>query len=115
MSKHNFRNLIVWQKSMDLVKEVYDFSLQLDNSEKYNLTDQIRRCSVSIASNIAEGSGRRTEKDFSRFLDISVGSAYELETQIIAIGMVYKIENKELNDKITEVQRMLIGFQKTLK
>ena len=83
MRKHDFKRLIVWQKSMNLVDLAYDLIANLPSSERFNLIDQIRRCAVSIPSNIAEGSGKRTNKDFARYLSIALGSAYELETQLI--------------------------------
>ena len=80
---HNYKELKVWQKSMDLTVKVYQLTSMFPDSEKYNLTSQARRSSVSIPSNIAEGAGRHTKADFSRFLDIAYGSSSELDTQLI--------------------------------
>ena len=77
---HNFRNLQVWEKGVELAKSVYQLTRDFPDEEKFGLITQMRRCAVSIPSNIAEGSARSTEKDFSRFLSISLGSYFELET-----------------------------------
>ena len=81
--KHNFRELRVWQEAIAVAKEVYFHSRQFPEFEKYGLTSQVNRAVVSIASNIAEGSARSTNKDFRNFLGIALGSAYEVETQLI--------------------------------
>ena len=78
----NYSNLIVWQKSMDLVVEVYKLTDKYPQSELYGLTSQSRRCSVSIPSNIAEGRRRMGQNEFRHFLSIAFGSGAELETQI---------------------------------
>jgi len=80
---HNFKELIIWQKSIELSKLVYQIALQLPEDEKYGLSSQIKRSAVSIASNIAEGAGRNSDKEFKQFLSISHGSCTELETQLI--------------------------------
>lgn len=79
---NNFRNLNVWQDAVDLATQVYDETETFPKHERYALTSQVRRCSVSISSNIAEGAGRRSKKEFQHFLDIATGSCYELETQL---------------------------------
>ncbi|MFN9499847.1 MAG: four helix bundle protein [Chryseotalea sp.] len=76
---HNFKELKVWQISRQLVKSVYELSVSFPAEEKFGITSQLRRCSISIPTNIAEGCGRNTDKDFSYILNISLGSAYELE------------------------------------
>ncbi len=118
MAHHNFKELIVWQKARELVIMAYELTFKFPNSERFNLTSQINRSAVSISSNIAEGSGRGTNKDFSRFIDIAMGSAFEVESQVInAIDLefVTKIKATDLYDKIIEVQKLLYGFQKTLR
>lgn len=80
---HNFRELKAWQKARLLVKDVYMLTKSFPNEEKFGLISQMRRAAISIPSNIAEGTGRRSNKDFIRYLDIALGSAYELETQLI--------------------------------
>jgi four helix bundle protein len=114
----NFKNLNVWRKGIDLVVNVYKKSKQFPKEEIYGLTSQIKRSAISIPSNIAEGSGRNSDKDFNRFLDISLGSSFELETQlIIAHELEFLSDNdfNELNEKVIEEQRMITGLQKTLK
>jgi len=78
---HNFKQLLIWQKSMDLTDLTFNYCKELPKEERYNLTDQMNRCSVSIPSNIAEGSGKRTKVQFAEYLSISPSSCYELETQ----------------------------------
>ncbi len=79
----NFKKLIVWQRSMQLACETTNVVNKLPNAEKFTYRDQIVRSSISIPSNIAEGSSRDSRKDFKRFLQISLGSSFELETQLI--------------------------------
>lgn len=106
---HNFRDFNVWKKGMDLVTKIYKATSGFPSEEKFGITSQIRRCAVSIPSNIAEGCGRKTDKDFSRFLAISLGSQYELETQLIVSNSIGFLQ-KELLDKLlielNEIQRM---------
>lgn len=78
----SYKDLIVWQKAMDLVVMIYKITESFPNEEKFGLTIQVRRCSVSIPSNIAEGQGRGTRKDYAQFLRVALGSANELQTQI---------------------------------
>lgn len=79
----NFRELEVWKDARVLVKEIYTLTNSLPDSERYGLVSQINRCAVSIPANIAEGSAKYSQKDFVRFLQISLGSSYELETHVI--------------------------------
>jgi four helix bundle protein len=81
--RHNFRELNSWKVSFDLVKDVYLISGRLPENERFGLKSQIQRCAVSIPSNIAEGSGRSTDKDFLYFLNSAIASSYELETQLL--------------------------------
>jgi four helix bundle protein len=114
MKSHN--DLKVYQVSMDLVVEVYKLTADFPDSEKFGLTSQIRRCSVSIPSNIAEGAARESKKEFKRFLFISLGSATELETQIeISYRLAYIGEYEDLKHKIFHIKRMLIKLIQTLK
>lgn len=88
-----YRDLIIWQKSMTLVTEVYTITTSFPACELYGLTNQMRRCAVSIPSNIAEGYGRNSTGDYKRFLQISVGSLFELQTQLeIAFNLKYIIK-----------------------
>lgn len=115
---HNFRNLDVWKKSIQLNKTIYLISNKFPNSEIFGLTSQMRRCSVSISSNIAEGSSRKSNKDFCRFLEMSLGSAYELETQIIISKEIEFVTEQiftELVEFITEIQKKLFRLIESLK
>lgn len=79
----SFQNMIVWQRAMELVDAVYVLARKLPKEELFSLSDQMRRAAVSIPSNIAEGRGRQTDKEFKQFLSIAKGSVFELETQIL--------------------------------
>ena len=108
MKIQSYRDLIVWQKSMYLVKEVYKITKQFDVSDLYGLTSQIRRSAVSIPSNIAEGSRRRSLTEYIRFLSIANGSAAELETQLIIAQEIYpNITFNEAFCLLEEVLKML--------
>lgn len=82
-SMRNFRTLEIWQKGISLVKEVYSITEKLPQKERFGLSSQMHRSSVSIPSNIAEGCSRNSELEFKRFLEIAIGSSFELETQLI--------------------------------
>ena len=115
--KHNFKNLGIWNKSNDLAVDIYEETETFPKSEEFGLKSQLRRCAVSVPSNIAEGSSRSSNKDFNRFLEISQGSLYEMQTQVIISSRrnFIKKENVEvLDNQITELQKMVSGFQKTL-
>lgn len=115
---HNFKELKVWQLSRLLVREVYELTPSFPSNEKFGLISQINRCSVSIPTNISEGSGRSTDKDFAHFLNISLGSAYELETLLILSHDLKLITEQQLNNllsKVSEVQKMIFGLIKTLR
>ena len=115
---HNFKKLAIWQLSIDLAKLVYISTKDFPKSEIYGLTSQIRRAAVSIPSNIAEGSGRNTDKDFARFLDIAIGSSFELETQIEIAFLLEYIEKdiyEQLIQNCSQLQKMIYSFRKKLK
>lgn len=114
---HNFKELKIWQKSRTFVKDIYILTKQFPNDELFVTTSQMRRAALSIPSNIAEGAGRESDKDFSRFLDIANGSAFELESQIyIACDLEYYSEEKMdvYIEKIQELQKMIYHFKKHL-
>jgi len=114
----NFKNLKVWENGIDLVVNVYNKTKSFPKEEVYGLTSQIKRSAVSIPSNIAEGSGRGTDKDFNRFLDVALGSSFELETQLIIANRLNFLSNdsfSQLNEQIDEEQKMIMGLQKKLK
>lgn len=115
--KHNFRELNIWKRSIALVFETYKLTRELPDIEKFGLISQVNRCVISIPSNIAEGTSRLTIKEINRFLDIALGSSYELETQLILIGKLYQnleIQTSPLIKNINEIQKMIGGFKKTL-
>lgn len=106
---HNFKELKVWQKGIQLAVDVYKQTDTYPESEKFGLTSQMRRCAVSIPSNIAEGCGRKTDKDLSNFLSHSLGSQYELETQMIIskeIQLIEGLEFEKLTSELNEIQKM---------
>ena len=108
MSASNFKDLIVWNKSMDLVDSIYDFSDSLPEKEKFRIIDQMLRAVVSIPLNIAEGHGRRTNGDFARFLSIALGSCREVETLLLicerrGLGN----ETQTLSNQCEEIAKML--------
>lgn len=115
---HRFKELEIWKKSRQFCSEIYNMTSSFPSDEKFGLTNQLRRASVSIPSNIAEGSSRNSQKDFSRFLEIAIGSAYEIETQLIIasdLGFI-KTENLNyLNYKLEEIIKMTSKFSATLK
>lgn len=102
----NFRELDVWVDARKLVKSVYLLSNQLPQSEKFGLISQINRCAVSIPANIAEGSAKDSQKDFIRFLGISLGSAFELETHIIISNDLGFISDKDVAIIIDQIQTL---------
>lgn len=115
---HKFKELEIWKRSKLFCSEIYSITSKFPESEKFGLTNQLRRASVSIPSNIAEGSSRSSNKDFSRFLQITLGSAYEIETQLLIANDLNFITNSELEDTISELQeiiKMVSKFKSTLK
>lgn len=115
---HNFKDLKVWQKSIDLAVEVYKATSLLPNDEKYGLISQMKRCSVSVSSNIAEGSGRGSSAQFKYFLSISQGSAFELEAQLIISNRLELLDDNlstSLIEKTTEIQKMIYALDKSIK
>jgi four helix bundle protein len=114
----SYRDLIVWQKSMNLVTLIYKLVLELPENEKYGLTPQIKRSAISIPSNIAEGYGRNYRKDYSRFLQIARGSLFENQTQLeIAVNLDFiKVEDLEqIKELSIEVEKMLNSLIKKLE
>jgi four helix bundle protein len=114
---HNYKNLKIWQSSRILVKQVYQISELLPKNEQYGLISQIQRAVISIPTNIAEGSGRGTDKDFARFLDIAIASSFELETELLlAIDLNFLREEQLVGifNLIQEIQKMIFGFKEKL-
>ena len=102
----DFRELIIWQKARGLVKEIYQITASFPAKERYALCSQIQRAVVSIPSNIAEGSSRRSEIDFARFLEIAQGSAFEVETQLILDNDIGYLQNKSLTELLEELHSL---------
>ena len=114
----NYKELNVWEKSYELCLKIYRITAKFPNEERYSLTSQIRRSTVSIPSNIAEGYGRKTTADYIRMLYISYGSVCELETQILLAGDLGFIEKGELGaikEDIAEIERMSKALIKSLE
>jgi len=114
MIKHNFKKLIIWKNSLELVFETYRLTKTFPSDERFGLISQFNRCSVSIPSNIAEGTSKSSEKHFKTFLETALGSAFEWETQIIiAKGLNYITEEKfnELEKNINDIQKMISSFK----
>jgi four helix bundle protein len=116
-SKHKSHvDLLVYQKSMDLVDEIYKISKTFPDDEKFGLINQMRRASVSIPSNIAEGAGRRSKKEFIQFLFIALGSLNELQTQLqIAQRLKYISDTTILSDLMIYIRRMLLKLIQNLE
>jgi len=111
----NFRKLNVWNDSRILVKEIYTITSLLPSSEKFGLISQINRCVISIPANIAEGSAKDSQKDFIRYLQISLGSAFELESHIILCSDLNMIDENKLSlviDKIQTLQKRISSLIK---
>lgn len=109
----NFKQLKIWQKGFGIAIKTYKLTANFPKEEKYGLSSQMTKSAVSIPSNIAEGSSRKSEKDYSRFIEISLGSAYELETQVLiseAVNFGLKEACQDLLNDLKEEQKMLIGF-----
>lgn len=112
----NHKDLDAWKLSIDLVTEIYSITKEFPKDENYCLTNQIRRCAVSIPSNIAEGCARNSDKDLIHFLYISIGSCSELETQIIiSKNLSYIQDDNGVLDKIVQVKKTILGLIKYLK
>lgn len=114
----NFRELTVWKDGRILVKEIYTLTKLLPNSEQFGLIPQIQRSVISIPANIAEGSGKYSNKDFLRFLQISLGSAYELETHLILCEDL-EFLSPEVTDRVVEkiqtLQKKLVALIKHVR
>ncbi|WP_086478351.1 MULTISPECIES: four helix bundle protein [Arenibacter] len=107
---HKVESLKIWRKSMDLSKSIYQLVSELPSDEKYGLNSQIKRSFISIPSNIAEGAGRNSNKEFKHFLAIANGPTYELQTQLILLGelnLVTKEKVQPIIDKCIEIQKTL--------
>ena len=114
---HNFKKLKIWIDSISLVSESYELTRTFPDREKFGLTSQMNRSAVSIPSNIAEGSSKSSNKHFNKYLEDSLGSAFEWETQLIIAlneGFITKEKFNELEQKINQIQKMISRFQSGL-
>ncbi len=114
----NYRQLIVWQKAMQLAERIYRVVEKLPDEERFGLSYQLRKCAVSIPSNIAEGHTRRSTREYLRFISIALGSIAEAETQLLLaarLGMVKPEQTASIEDLMVEVGKMLRAIQGKLK
>ena len=116
----NFRELSIWQRSRILAKDIYLLTEELPSAEKFGLRSQLRRAAISVPSNISEGRGRATTRQFSHFLDISTGSLCEMETQILLCSDLNLLRKDNVRatkclKEIIEVRKMILGYQKRLR
>lgn len=113
----NFKQLKIWQKGFEIAVQSFKLTSSFPKEEKFGISSQITRAAVSIPSNIPEGSSRSSEKDYNRFLEISLGSSFELETQLLISGAA-KYSDTDLRNSILksvdEEQKMLMSFMNTL-
>jgi len=115
---HQFEKLKIWQKAMDITENVYKICSELPSDEKFNLISQIKRCAVSIPSNIAEGSGRNSNNEFAHFLGIANGSTYELITQLMIskrLKLIAEEKTSTIINELVEVSNMNFALQRSLK
>lgn len=113
-----YKDLVVWQKSVELAVVVYEVVKVFPKNQQYSLVNQIERSAVSIASNIAEGAGRNGKKEFCHYLSIAMGSLYELETQLVIsqkIGFLDQEKLENIINKAEEIGRMLAGLKRSLE
>lgn len=114
----DFKELHFWKKSIDMAKDIYELTKSFPHEEKFGIISQIRRSVVSISTNISEGCGRETTKDFKNFLNISMGSVKETENLLHLsreLGYINLTDFNALNQKLIEIAKMLNGFIKNLK
>ncbi|MBO3699462.1 four helix bundle protein [Roseivirga sp. E12] len=114
---HKYKELEVWKKSIALTKRIYLITSSFPSEEKFGLKSQINRAAVSIASNIAEGAGRNSNKEFNQFLGIAIGSMHEVETQIIIsfeVGFIEETVKDEICDQISQLILMTKGLKNHL-
>ena len=114
----DFRKLKIWEQGIEIVKQIYKLAEKLPAEEKFGLRSQIKRAAISVPSNIAEGASRNSEIEFKRFLEIAIGSLFELETQIVIIQELVLISSEELEDifeLILKEGKMINGLINTIK
>ena len=114
----NFKQLLIWQKGFQIAVKTFRFTSSFPKEEKFGLSSQLTRAAVSIPSNIAEGSSRTSSKDYNRFLEISLGSSFEMETQLMiaeAVNFGEKEKRDDLLKEIDEEQKMIMSFMTKLQ
>jgi four helix bundle protein len=114
----NFKQLLIWQKGFQIAVKAFRFTASFPKEEKFGLTSQITRAAISIPSNIAEGSSRTSSKDYNRFLEMSLGSSFEAETQLLiaeAVNYGDKEKRDDLLKEIDEEQKMIMSFMSKLQ
>src|SRR5512145_2543472 len=117
MPSRNYKDLIAWQRAMDLVEMVYRATIRMPAEERFGLTSQMRRAAVAIPANIAEGQGRRTDGEFLNQLSIAHGSVRELETHVMVAGRLGHIPQDRVDEMLSaagEVGRLVTGLAKSL-
>lgn len=115
---NNLKELKIWKKAIDLTIDVYKATLDFPTDERFGITSQSRRAAVSIPSNIAEGAGRNSIKEFNNFLGIANGSSFELQTQLVIahkLDLLNESSLEKLLAQIDELQKMIYGFQQMLE
>ena len=118
LSKHDFKELKVWQKCRVFTKDLYSLSYSFPNDEKFGITNQVRRATVSISNNIAEGAGRNSKKEFKQFLHIAYGSAVEVENMLILVSDLNFVKPETITplyNDLMEIQKMLFGLIGSIK
>ncbi|MCE2742377.1 MAG: four helix bundle protein [Fluviicola sp.] len=114
----SYKDLLIWQKGIEITEKTYQLTKNFPSEEQFTLTSQMRRCAISVPSNISEGYGRNSTKSYIQFLRIARGSLFELETQLIIAKKLNYVLNKELNDSIflliEEESKMINSFIKKL-
>lgn len=115
---HNYKNLHIWQEGINLARRIYEVTSTFPANEKFGIVSQMTRAAVSIPSNIAEGAGRKSNKDFVHFLSIAIGSVFELHTQITIceqIGYIKSEEAKELEEQTYTLQQQIYSYRQRIE
>ena len=115
---HNYKNLHIWQEGINLARKIYEVTSTFPSNEKYGIVSQMTRAAVSIPSNIAEGAGRNSNKDFANFLSIAIGSIFELHTQITIceqIGYIDQETAKQIDQQIYTLQQQITAYKQRIE
>lgn len=113
----NFKELLIWKKGIEVVKQVYELTVLLPKEEKFGLVSQMTRAAVSVPANIAEGSSRNSDKEYSRFLQIALGSAFEVQTYLVIVkemGLTNPVSIEQVEKNLEEEIKMIHSFIKKL-